>query len=253
MANTRPPLSIIRHFILPEVIATLLVAFYPPPIWRFSCLIVICYLCFTALLSTTGDGLQNYSIGSGLAADVMMLICLVWLVNPIHDCRHESDTSPPNEQTWEQRVYWAFSLRRNPRGIGWNYQVCFLHSFVSKPGQPDPQVSNVPLPPKNPRWSFVRRNIVRSLCLFLLCDLTDTYFSYFPLFSQADAHPIPIWGKFLDGIALVAQGARVFAVLNMQHSILGVISVAAGISESRHWPKLFGHWSDAYTVRRFWG
>jgi len=128
MANVRPPLSIVRHFILPETIATLLVAFFPSPVWRFSGVIVASYLCFTALFSTTGDGVQDYTLGSAFAMETMTTIGIIWLINPIYDYRHEKDTVPPNEQRWQQRIYWAFSLRRNPRGIGWNYQVSYLYS-----------------------------------------------------------------------------------------------------------------------------
>jgi hypothetical protein len=130
MTDARPPLSIVRNILLPETLATLLVAFYPSAIWRISGVIVVSYLYFTGLLSTTGDPLQNYSFGSGFATEIAMTIALACLINPIRDYRYEGDTVPANEKPWYQRIYWAFRLRRNPRGIGWNYQVSSTSSAI---------------------------------------------------------------------------------------------------------------------------
>ncbi|CCM05391.1 uncharacterized protein FIBRA_07607 [Fibroporia radiculosa] len=39
----------------------------------------------------------------------------------------------------------------------------------------------------------------------------------------------------------------------MQYCLLAAISVAVGWSLPREWPNVYGQWSDAFTVRRFWG
>ena len=32
-----------------------------------------------------------------------------------------------------------------------------------------------------------------------------------------------------------------------------MVTVATNNSEPQAWPHPFGHWKDAYTIRRFWG
>ena len=40
--------------------------------------------------------------------------------------------------------------------------------------------------------------------------------------------------------------------LDMVYKILAAVSVACSITDPCQWPPLFGSWSDAWTIRRFW-
>ncbi|KAF9557955.1 hypothetical protein CPC08DRAFT_28012 [Agrocybe pediades] len=39
----------------------------------------------------------------------------------------------------------------------------------------------------------------------------------------------------------------------MEYRIMGILSVALGISKPRDWPDMFGSFADAWTLRRLWG
>ena len=60
-------------------------------------------------------------------------------------------------------------------------------------------------------------------------------------------------GYLMLPVNIVARFSSLVGMIAMQYSLVAAIFVAAGISQPRDWPEVYGHWSDAYTVRRFWG
>ena len=41
--------------------------------------------------------------------------------------------------------------------------------------------------------------------------------------------------------------------VSMTYSSMAAASVTLGLTEPRQWPPIFGHWSEAFTVGRYWG
>lgn len=76
-----------------------------------------------ALYSTTGDKLQDYTIGNGLSSNWITALTLLFFVNPIREYRHRSDTKPPADYSLVHRVYWCLCVIFSVRGVGWNDQV----------------------------------------------------------------------------------------------------------------------------------
>jgi hypothetical protein len=221
--------------------------------WRYRGLLLLCGF----PLSTTGDGFQDYSLGSGIATDFLIAMGLIWLIDPIHEYPLREGYCTPNRADMAAEDLLGVLRQAQPARHWLELPSKFFLSTAILSRHPSnlSKVSNIPSPPTNPRWSFVRRCLVRAFCLFILADAAEIYLSYFPLFSQADAHSpsTPLLGQITDCISFVAQGTRAFAMLSMPAAIFGAISVATGLSEPQYWPKVFGHWRDAYTVRRFWG
>ncbi|OCH92794.1 hypothetical protein OBBRIDRAFT_412427 [Obba rivulosa] len=172
---------------------------------------------------TTGDKLRNYSTGSMFMGQLLTVAYLVFLVDQI---------------PFHKRVYWALCLDHSLRGVGWNWVV-----------------ANIPPPPKSPRWNFVREQLFRAVRCFLLLDLARSYMYLDPLFSLtgADARSITSQGYALCCLNIIAWGYTPYGMVNLQYSLLADVHVGLSYSDSQDWPDPFGAWSDAYTIRCFWG
>lgn len=72
------------------------------------------------------------------------------------------------------------------------------------------------------------------------------------MFTRKD---MDLWsqGCLMLPVNIVARFGSLVGTIAMQYSLLAATFVALGISPPRDWPELYGRWSDAYTVRRFWG
>jgi hypothetical protein len=76
-----------------------------------------------------------------------------------------------------------------------------------------------------------------------------------PVFSPTYSckSPLTCQGYSLGIVNLLAFMYTPYAVINLGYDLTSVFAVAAGISEAKYWPHLFGPFSEAYTIRRFWG
>jgi hypothetical protein len=54
-------------------------------------------------------------------------------------------------------------------------------------------------------------------------------------------------------MTFLAHLVEINVTLNLHYNVFVVALVFLGLMEARDWPALFGYWSDAYTVGRFWG
>lgn len=89
----------------------------------------------------------------------------------------------------------------------------------------------------------------------LLVDIAQTYKRVNPLFRFIgdDALSLGAQGYLLRCANILAYMAVSYGMLNIQYYVMGIIGVASGFWEPAQWPDAFGPWSDAYTIRRFWG
>jgi hypothetical protein len=124
---TRPHLSIARHLIFPEILTTILIACSPPPFWLFTSLFILVYISFSGFISTSGQAFHDYFIGTTIMTQLLGAVAHICLTDPFRHIRHENETVPTKELPLLQKLYWAVSLKYNPRGIGWNYQVDCCH------------------------------------------------------------------------------------------------------------------------------
>ena len=87
---------------------------------------------------------------------------------------------------------------------------------------------------------------------FLFLDFAQSYQRSNPLFSRRDLDLLS-QGYLMLPVNIIARFSSLVGMIAMQYSLFAAIFVAAGISLPRDWPEIYGRWSDAYTVRRFWG
>ncbi|KAF9456879.1 membrane bound O-acyl transferase family-domain-containing protein [Collybia nuda] len=234
----RPPLPIFQYLILPDIALCCLILIYPSKLWRFSAVAVFAYFNVKALSYTTGDGLQDYAFGCAVVAQLFTAIHLLCLTNPLRDFRHKHDVIPPSQQTLLKRLWWSFGVNHGPRGIGWNYQA-----------------PNLQPAPTEERWQFVRSSLWRALRFFILVDLAQSYIHLNPLFSTfgSSALSITAQGYVLRCLNIAAYSCTPYGMLNMQYSLLSAVAVSLDIVKPEFWIRPYGYWTDAYTIRRFWG
>ncbi|KZT01306.1 uncharacterized protein LAESUDRAFT_731292 [Laetiporus sulphureus 93-53] len=236
--DTRPLLPFVPYVLLQNGLLGCLVATRIQ--WRAR---VVAFLAYASILTsvflyTTGDAQKNYSIGCTVMGHTLTAFHLLCLSDPLNDFRHERDKIPPSEMSYARRVHWAFCIIFNFRGVGWTYQV-----------------ANVPPRSSEGKWTFVRQKLLTAFRWFLLVDFTQAYQRAHPLFSRqaADIFSLATQGYVQRCINIFVRLSSPVALIGLQYALLAAIVVALGISEPGDWPDMYGRWSDAYTVRRFWG
>jgi hypothetical protein len=138
MTSARPPLSFVRHLILPEILTTILIACSPRPLWLTAGLILSTYTSFSGLFCTTGQPFYDYYIGTSIMTQLLAGIALTWLTDPMREKHRENETIPTEGLPLLQRIYWAIGVKYNPRGIGWNYTVSWISVSISTSSPPSP-------------------------------------------------------------------------------------------------------------------
>lgn len=106
----------------------------------------------------------------------------------------------------------------------------------------------MPPRPKMPRWVFVRSSIVRAAWQLFLADIANTYILAVGAPDAPSSH-----GYALRYSTIVAWVGLTHAMVNAQYFALATVSISLGTSLPEDWPDVFGKWSDAYTLRNFWG
>ncbi|PCH41661.1 hypothetical protein WOLCODRAFT_101014 [Wolfiporia cocos MD-104 SS10] len=225
-SNKRPLLPTLPTVLLFNLFIGSIVALRPKLQIRMAAFVA--YISSLAFIysCTTGDMRRDYTAGSTLMQQFLTAFSLVWLTDPLLELRHERDSAHPLTLSFVQRLYWVQCIINNPRGVGWNYQV-----------------ANVPPRLSVPRWRFVCQRCFSAFRWYLVLDVIETFI----LRSCVQNHTI------YQHLVGPAQFGTLIATLAMTYDLLSALSVAAGIHEAHVWPEIYGLWSDAKTVRGFWG
>ncbi|KAA1478062.1 hypothetical protein DENSPDRAFT_875553 [Dentipellis sp. KUC8613] len=236
----RAPLPVFTYVILPDFLSCVVIAFGFPLWIRLLSFVAYMYGVYAGMHFTTGDPLQDYSIGSFLSGQIVMAIHFLVLLNLVDDVRHERDTfqKSAREMPFYRRVYWAACYTHFPRSVGWSNQV-----------------SSIPPRLRVSRSAFVRSRLQWILWFWLVLDVAQTYQHTHPLFHfSGDAtRSVGSEGNIMRSINVIAYMATPYSILNLQYNVCSVVAVLVGYSDPADWPDLFGKWADAYTIRKFWG
>ncbi|KAG6835667.1 hypothetical protein H0H93_015926 [Arthromyces matolae] len=202
-------------------------------------------LSYQGLQYTTGDKLQDYSMGSTIGGQFFTALHLLLLVDPIKQYRHVRDTDDPRTRPLLKRVYWTGCIIHSPRGIGWNYQVGLIKLVTP----------HVPPRPRSTRWYFIASRILRALACFLVIDAAQTFIHTNSLFLHAHDTKVSITSQSLlfRCLNIIAWISTPLAGVRMQYYMISAVNVSLGLSVPGDWPDPYGNWSDAYTVRNLWG
>ena len=155
-----------------------------------------------------------------------------------------SDNSPSNFP-FMKKLWWMLDIAHSTRMIGWvqEPQKCF-------PGRPPPS-----------RKAFLRETFLKLIVNIVIIDLSTSvsarcpaFDSRFPHDSAYSLNTILAVLPFLHHAPYVlAFGVMTAAWLSAVHNIAALAFVGLGHSSPTLWPDMWGHWGDAYTIRKLWG
>ncbi|PCH37581.1 hypothetical protein WOLCODRAFT_140944 [Wolfiporia cocos MD-104 SS10] len=185
----------------------------------YTCILGLAYQC------TTRNMHRDYVMGCSLANQFLHAFHLLWLTDPLMELHHERDHVHPSQLSFIRRIYWALCTLYSYRGVGWNYQV-----------------ANVPERIKTPKWRFALQKLSSALRCYVFIDAIQLYILH--------TNPQDRLQHCLYGLA---RFSTMYAFLALYYALFATVSVTIGLSEPQDWPAVFGKWSDAYTIRRFWG
>ncbi|KAJ3785259.1 membrane bound O-acyl transferase family-domain-containing protein [Lentinula aff. detonsa] len=234
----RSSFSVVPYLILPDLLLAIVLAFGLNFRFRLLFYALFSYVCISGLLLTTGDRMQDYSIGSTLGGQFFTATHLLLFSEPLAQYRHREDKDEPRKRSFWRRALWTWCIVHSPRGIGWNYQV------LSVPPRPLPCS----------KWAFIRSRILQAVKFYILMDIAQSYIRLNTLFTNPPPNAtITSQGWLLQMISGAAWMTTPYAGMSMQYCLFAAASVGFGFSNPEDWPDTYGTWKHAYTVRNFWG
>ncbi|KAI6024222.1 hypothetical protein EDC04DRAFT_3117112 [Pisolithus marmoratus] len=206
--------------------------------WRLiGCSIVVAVLAADLPLGRTGNRKFDYLLGATLGTTVLQAIRFLLLVRPLEEYRHEADKVPAYQLPFIQRYFWLFKMTNSPRGIGWSFKV---------------ESSLIPVDARHrTRASFIASRIRWLFSHYLLLEAATLYTRCNPVFLSKAS--VTSQGYILQCLNVAAIPCQLYATLTCVHCALAILAVGANLDEPQAWPQPFGHWKNAYTVRKFWG
>ncbi|KAF8993367.1 membrane bound O-acyl transferase family-domain-containing protein [Cyathus striatus] len=187
----------------------------------------------TYLWLYTTSGMDDGAIWSFFAQTVLMASD-AFVINDVSKLHRVGQTDDTNQLRIWDRSKWALNFMFNYRQIGWTHEPRHV----------------LPPHPTESRWQFVRSGITKSLWYYAICDVTETAIWYIPLYKWREASITAIGFRVIYTLMYAFTG---WIGLCLVYTGVATIAVAITLTDPSEWPPLFGKWSDAYTVRRFWG
>ncbi|KAI1786758.1 membrane bound O-acyl transferase family-domain-containing protein [Ganoderma leucocontextum] len=245
VSSGREPLPPWLQTIYLYLVVAIMMAVRPRPSIRFVVSAFLAYVCYHSSVgcsraTATSDSLGAYSWGAAFAIVLLAVPLFLWLDDPMK-WRYRNEAAAPETYPLWKRIHYALCIIWNFRSIGWSTQV-----------------DNVPPPATKSRAVFLRQAIVAWAKAVLVADLAQTYIQCQPLFELqgTPAFPTGLRGYLMSCACLFAYGSKAYANLRVRYISLAIVCVATGLpgtGDPEMWPDANGKWSDAYTVRRFWG
>ncbi|KAF8869177.1 membrane bound O-acyl transferase family-domain-containing protein [Mucidula mucida] len=240
--SDRAPFHPLYHIILPEFLLVFALACNPPQRWRVLLFLGFCYATGLALQSTTGDILQDYTLGTFITAQWFTALRLLLLADPLSEYRHVADDIHPTQYGLLYRGYWCACVIHSVCGLGWNFQCLWQMRHIFK--RPSSEY---------PRWKFVRSRLTRVLWCILLLDAAQSYMTFNPsVFRHADAESVASQGYWRRCLNIFIAALNPYCGLSFPYYLVSALHVAIGFSQPMDWPDPFGSVKEAYTIRRFW-
>ncbi|KAJ3928465.1 MAG: hypothetical protein NXY57DRAFT_1041606 [Lentinula lateritia] len=201
----------------------------------FIALLSTSYL--TIFRSSTGIPPLNYAYATALGCLTFQALDFLVLTNPYSELHIVGDEKNISEKPFSTRFLWAWKLVLSPRGIGWSHE---------------PKDILPPHPKAQSRVSFISSQFLSTILWIFIGDAANLALRRHPGF-QLNGPSISNVGPFMRILNVWIFALPGAATLQLQYKMFSIISTAAGFYRPEDWPELFGKWSDAYTIRRFWG
>nr|P0DO28.1 RecName: Full=Acetyltransferase eriL; AltName: Full=Erinacine biosynthesis cluster protein L [Hericium erinaceus]BBN60753.1 putative acetyltransferase [Hericium erinaceus] len=207
---------------------------------RFRALLfppVLAMSLYMLLYTTTGKDSDDIVTWSLITTSLLQGSDIL-LINDVADLRLVGQKTPTNELSLWQRIKWAGRLMSAPRAVGFTHES--RHVFPPHP------------PANEPRWTFIKRQSLTTLFYFVVLDLVHTFIVLSPVF-QRDGVSLTSVDWPMRFLYTALHAAHLWSYMSFGYSAASVVLVALGVSDSDQWPAIYGDWSNAYTIRRFWG
>jgi len=221
-----------------EVLYILSLAAKPSP-YRKLWFLPIAGLAYYALAHTKfflKDPFSTIGLASRVSAVVMFASTYILLSEPQKELRIVGDKRDISSRPYRERLWWAWKLWGNPRGIGWTHEP--------KRGIP-------PKPQGMSRRGFVLRQFGWLVVTLLLLDINGLVNRVNPYYST----PVPqITGyQWLWRLYMLGFGFNVILMMTIEYQVVSIICILLGFTQVEDWPPFFGSVSEAYTLGRYWG
>lgn len=217
-----------------------------------ACSAVIVVLVADLPFARTGNRKLDYMFGAALGTTALQAIRFLLLVRPLEEYRHETDEVPAYQLPFIQRCFWLFRMTNSPRGVRWSFRVglrtCASFAVLISPfGKVKTSLTPV-VPCHRTRPSFIASRLRWLFSHYLLLEAATLYMRCNPVFLSKVS--VTSQGYILQCLNVAAIPCQLYAALTCVHCMLAVLAVSTNFSEPQAWPKPFGQWKDAYTVRR---
>ncbi|KAI6149742.1 hypothetical protein BKA82DRAFT_4132842 [Pisolithus tinctorius] len=179
----------------------------------------------------------DYLFGVILGVSVLQSVRFLLLVRPLEEYRHESDKVPAYQLSFIRRFFWLFKMTCSPRGVGWSFKA---------------ENSVIPVDPRHrTRASFIIWRLGWLFSHYFLLEVATLYTYCNPvLLSGASV----TWrGYIVQCLDSAVAYFRSYAIITCIHCALAILAVGTNLDEPQAWPQPFGHWKNAYTIRKFSG
>ena len=132
------------------------------------------------------------------------------------------------------RLNWAINLVGSPRGIGWTHEPSKVLPRRRRASERNDNVTKFTV--------NQAAHLSLYIFLFLLVDIYDKW----------DV-PRRLYPLLLRPVNALVWAIPIIVFLDGVHRLLSLILVLEQRLEPGDWIPLFGSWSEAYTIQRFWG
>lgn len=192
--------------------------------------------CYFLTPRPTDDDFTNMGIRCSLITYIAVASDYILLTDVQRNLFLIGQREPISNAGFKARLKWALQLFTSPRGVGWTHEP----------------TSSLPHHPKLTRVQFLVSKLGWLVVLLLLSDVSSILIRANPFLSR-DTIPLveqPLLWRFL-GASLIATTSALSLII--PHILCSMFAVGTGLSKPDMWPHIMGRWSDAYTIRRFWG
>ncbi|KAH9848680.1 membrane bound O-acyl transferase family-domain-containing protein [Lenzites betulinus] len=239
----RPPFPMLTFVLLPNVVLAGVMALRPPPGIRFvASLALICTIVHASMTYTLAGAppVANYSLGSFLGSMLLNTTLFAWPLEAAKSIHYLRYPGPLAEKPFWIRFWHSLCVIFNPRLIGTNAQV-----------------PNVPAPIKGTRTRHILQCLRQFLVALVVIDVFETFmFTHEHLYdpTRSDAYfPFGLAGYLARPACMALWLVWSYETIKVSYALLSAVAVGSHLWGPESWPDLFGTWSEAYTVRRFWG
>ena len=222
-----------------EVLYILSLAAKPSPyrkLW-FLAILAVAYYSLVHTKMYIKDPFSTMGFATRLSSVVMFASTYILLSEPQQEMKILGDKRDISSRPYRERVWWAWKLWGNPRGIGWTHE---------------PKGGRIPPKPQGmSRRGFVLRQLGWLVATWLLFDINGLINRVNPYYST----PVPQISGFqwLWRLHMLGFGFNVMLMITIEYQVASIICILLGFTQPEEWPPFFGSVFDAYTVGRYWG